>query len=290
MANRKQISKSTRFEIFKRDSFTCQYCGRKAPDVLLVIDHIKPVAKGGANDFLNLITACKDCNAGKSDRQLSDSTTLEKQRQQLEDLQERKEQIAMMFQWQKGLLNLDDQVIQQLTIFWTEQVPGFSLNENGIKDLKRFKRKFKIEEIMAAMRIAAEQYLEFEGGKPIHESVEAAWKKVGGICVVRQEEKKRPHMQKLRYIRGILRNRLSYLDEDRALQLLEEAFDAKASLESLEKHAKSVRTWTEWRDGIESFIQEEQDDSDKSGEGQQMVGGDSETRAEASTASRGTQS
>ena len=53
---RKSISKKNRFEVFKRDSFTCQYCGASAPDVLLEVDHIKPVASGGTNDILNLIT------------------------------------------------------------------------------------------------------------------------------------------------------------------------------------------------------------------------------------------
>ncbi len=279
MTKRKQITKTVRFEVFKRDSFACQYCGRKAPEVLLVIDHIEPVAKGGTNDILNLITACKDCNAGKSDRQLSDSSILDKQRQQLEDLQERKEQIEMMFQWQKGLLDLDDQVVQQLTAFWSEQVPGYSLNETGIKGLKRLKRKFELDEILAAMKIAAEQYIEFKDGQPTKESVEEAWGKVGGVCAVRREEKKRPHMQKLRYVRGILRNRLSYLDEARALQLLEEAFDASASLENLEKHAKSLRTWTEWRNDIEAFITEHEEKPEDDGEGQQTVRGYSETRA-----------
>ena len=33
MAERKQVSKKIRFEFFKRDNFTCQYCGRKAPQV-----------------------------------------------------------------------------------------------------------------------------------------------------------------------------------------------------------------------------------------------------------------
>lgn len=46
---RKSISKKLRFEVFKRDKFTCQYCGRKAPDVVLQIDHISPVSKGGKN-------------------------------------------------------------------------------------------------------------------------------------------------------------------------------------------------------------------------------------------------
>ena len=46
-AKRKALSQKIRFEVFKRDSFTCQYCGRKAPDVVLQVDHIVPVAKGG---------------------------------------------------------------------------------------------------------------------------------------------------------------------------------------------------------------------------------------------------
>lgn len=57
----------TRFEVFKRDNFTCQYCGRKAPKVILEIDHKTPKSKGGKNELGNYITACSDCNNGKSD-------------------------------------------------------------------------------------------------------------------------------------------------------------------------------------------------------------------------------
>ena len=45
---RKTISKKTRFEVFKRDSFKCQYCGASAPEAILVVDHIDPFSKGGA--------------------------------------------------------------------------------------------------------------------------------------------------------------------------------------------------------------------------------------------------
>ena len=68
---RKALSKSTRFEVFKRDHFTCQYCGAQPPNVVLVIDHIHPVALGGGNELDNLTTACEPCNAGKSDKLLS---------------------------------------------------------------------------------------------------------------------------------------------------------------------------------------------------------------------------
>lgn len=56
-----------RFAILARDNFTCRYCGRKAPNVELVVDHVVPIAAGGTNDDDNLVAACVDCNAGKSD-------------------------------------------------------------------------------------------------------------------------------------------------------------------------------------------------------------------------------
>ena len=65
------ISKRVRFEVFKRDSFSCQYCGSMPPKVPLEVDHIVPVSKGGKNDLANLITACFDCNRGKSKVELS---------------------------------------------------------------------------------------------------------------------------------------------------------------------------------------------------------------------------
>jgi 5-methylcytosine-specific restriction endonuclease McrA len=51
---RKPIPNKIRFEVFKRDKFTCQYCGAAAPDVVLNCDHVKPVALGGDPDVLNL--------------------------------------------------------------------------------------------------------------------------------------------------------------------------------------------------------------------------------------------
>lgn len=68
---RKAISKKTRFEVFKRDAFTCQYCGAHPPGVLIHIDHVKPVADGGTNAIDNLVSACEPCNLGKGARLLS---------------------------------------------------------------------------------------------------------------------------------------------------------------------------------------------------------------------------
>lgn len=75
---RKNITKKIRFEVFKRDGFRCQYCGRSAPNVVLNADHIDPVANGGETSPDNLLTACVDCNSGKSDRLLAPAIVAEK--------------------------------------------------------------------------------------------------------------------------------------------------------------------------------------------------------------------
>ena len=63
---RRQIPKRTRFEVLRRDSYTCRYCGAQAPDVPLTVDHVVPVALGGGDEPSNLVTACRDCNYGKA--------------------------------------------------------------------------------------------------------------------------------------------------------------------------------------------------------------------------------
>jgi len=109
---------------------------------------------------------------------------------------------------------------------------------------------------MEAIRIAAESYLKLQNGKPTKETVEVAWRKVGGICNNRRREKENPGLARLHYIRGILRNRLSYCNEHVALQLLHQALERGADLDSLEQHAKDVRNWTDWQSGIQDFIAE----------------------------------
>lgn len=66
MSVRKSLSKRLRFEVFKRDGFTCQYCGATPPAAILEVDHIDPVAGGGGDEIDNLVTACFPCNRGKS--------------------------------------------------------------------------------------------------------------------------------------------------------------------------------------------------------------------------------
>jgi hypothetical protein len=71
------VRPSIRFEVFKRDGFTCAYCNRKPPEVTLEADHVIPVAEGGGDEMENLVTACWDCNRGKGAGMLDDRAPVE---------------------------------------------------------------------------------------------------------------------------------------------------------------------------------------------------------------------
>ena len=63
--------KLTRREVFIRDHYTCQYCGRQAGD--LTIDHVVPKSKGGEHTWENLVSACKPCNHRKGGKSLGEA-------------------------------------------------------------------------------------------------------------------------------------------------------------------------------------------------------------------------
>ena len=58
----------SRRNIFKRDKFTCQYCGAQPTGDELTIDHVLPRAQGGQSTWENCVLACMSCNHGKANR------------------------------------------------------------------------------------------------------------------------------------------------------------------------------------------------------------------------------
>ncbi|MDP2779763.1 HNH endonuclease [Devosia sp.] len=252
------ISKKDRFEVFKRDKFTCQYCGRSAPEVVLQVDHITPVSKQGEDDVLNLITCCKDCNAGKSDRELTDDTAIRKRKAQLDELQERREQIEMMVEWQRGLIGLGDQQLESAADLWNSLTPGYYLNDYGRQELKKIIGRFGFQAILEAMRTSAQQYLKRdEEGNITHESVDKANDFVGRIAAARQRAIEKPWMQELYYIRGIMRNHFLFFSpysQHLAMCRLEEAYEAGITTETLKRVAMQARNWSGWQDEMDFIM------------------------------------
>lgn len=149
---RKAISKKTRFEVFKRDSFTCQYCGSHPPAVILNVDHIDPVANGGSNDQDNLVTSCESCNQGKSDRLLSDIP------QSLQDkaalIVEREEQIKG---YQRVMNDrrqrIEDECMEVVDVYERFN-EGYTLNDASLVTVRRFIEKLGMHEVVEAMERA----------------------------------------------------------------------------------------------------------------------------------------
>lgn len=176
MNKRKPLSKKIRFEVFKRDHFTCQYCGQMSPDVILEVDHIKPVAEGGTDDMTNLITSCRDCNRGKGKTPLGDKSELKKQQKELNDLADRREQAEMMIEWRQELNKTVERQVDYIEEYIVGET-GYTLTDYGRARMKKLIRQFSFQELCAAVEIAYDYY--FEGDE---RSWEQAFKKIGGIC------------------------------------------------------------------------------------------------------------
>ena len=63
----------TRRNVFRRDEYTCQYCGYQSNNPKkLTIDHVHPRSRGGGTQWTNLVTACPSCNIKKGNKLLKE--------------------------------------------------------------------------------------------------------------------------------------------------------------------------------------------------------------------------
>jgi hypothetical protein len=156
MGARVPISKSVRFEIFKRDGFICQYCGRHPPDVVLEPDHIVAVANGGTNDPANLATACFDCNRGKGAKPLSVAAAPLNFGSMADEVREREEQISgyrEIMQARERRIEQDAFDVAAILLF---AAPGATLQVDKLwlQSIKIFNARLDFYEVKAAAEIA----------------------------------------------------------------------------------------------------------------------------------------
>jgi hypothetical protein len=119
------MRQSLRFEILRRDEFTCVYCGRAAPDVVLHVDHIQPIAETGVpNDsVLNLATACRDCNLGKTDGPAVAAALAHAR------TKTRNENLRLLKSWRRGHGFADSRYDEGFEILATQLPPIFDVGE-----------------------------------------------------------------------------------------------------------------------------------------------------------------
>lgn len=231
---RQNLSKKIRFEVFKRDKFTCQYCGRTVPEVILHVDHIHPVARGGKNDILNLITSCKDCNLGKGARELSDESVVEKQRQRLLEIADKEEQLKMMLDWRKELSQIEDKEIQYINDY-IGSISDWVANDKGKLTIKKWLKQFKYQEIIESIDIAFEYYY-----RGTSESWNKAFDKVGGICNNRKNPDKKRYF--FNYIKKVCISEFGYYNNE-DLNIFVKDMDDEG-FENAKMQLKESRNWT----------------------------------------------
>jgi hypothetical protein len=238
---REAVSKKTRFEVFKRDQFTCQYCGAKAPEVVLHADHIRPVADGGKSEIMNLVTACAACNGGKGARLLDDRSAVERQRTQIEELEDRREQLEMMLAWRDAAQAQTIDVVEEISDRLGDR-GGFVPNESGKADIRKWLKRFELQEILVALDEAFDHYMKWRGNDPDREAWTTAFRKIPVFANMNRQAKDKPDLPRLLYIQGILRNRCEEPYEN-FVPRLEDARSKNWSLDDLEEAAKKSRSW-----------------------------------------------
>lgn len=147
------VSKKLRFEVFKRDNFKCQYCGKSPPEIILEADHLTPKSKKGKDEINNLVTSCFDCNRGKSNIEIEKLP--ESIKENYEILQEKELQLK---EYQKLIAKIEKRVneeIEKVNSVYEEYFPDMTLSDNFKRtSLRKFLSLLPVNEVVQAMHIA----------------------------------------------------------------------------------------------------------------------------------------
>ncbi len=147
------VSKRVRFEVFKRDQFTCQYCGGHPPAAVLHVDHIVAVAQGGGNDIDNLTTACSGCNPGKGAVSLTAIPESLKAKAQVireQELQIKGYALAMRERRER----LEEDAWRIIDV-WDVAARDTGFRRDWFQSIRLFVDRLGVEEVFDAMNIAA---------------------------------------------------------------------------------------------------------------------------------------
>ena len=174
-SERKAISKKIRFEVFKRDSFVCQYCGNHPPKVVLEVDHINPVSNGGDNSIDNLVTSCFDCNRGKSDNLLSSvPKSLEQKSDEILEKEFQLEGYRSVIKMRQERIDDDMWKVADALI---PNSSSDGMRRDWLLSIKKFNEMLPLHEVIDAAEIA---FLKMPESKAFPYFCGICWRKVRG--------------------------------------------------------------------------------------------------------------
>lgn len=150
---RKSLKPVTRFEVFKRDGFACQYCGQKPPAVVLHVDHIVAVARGGDNSIDNLLTACSTCNHGKAARPLD--VMPDSLEARAEAMKEKRDQLRAYERMLKAERRRIDSSVEKVRLAFSSGMLGdVNISDPSRKSVVHFLSKLPESEVIDAAALA----------------------------------------------------------------------------------------------------------------------------------------
>lgn len=154
------INHKLRFEVLRRDSFTCRYCGRRAPYVHVEADHIVPRSQGGEDVAENLVCSCYDCNRGKQATHrahsglASDPTDFDMMKARLDKMVALQ---AVATEYAREVTSY----ARELDRYWWEtlaQLPQFSFAEPVQAMLRYFVQRVPVEDLRECMAVVWQEY------------------------------------------------------------------------------------------------------------------------------------
>jgi regulator of RNase E activity RraB len=238
---RKSISKRTRFEVLKRDQFKCVYCGNSAPDFILHIDHVKPIADGGSSEIFNLVTSCDSCNLGKSDVPLNDYQSLSKQKLQMEIIENNQKELAELIEKQNRITGKENDEMEVISKYF-KAFREIDLDDNEFKELKKLKNRFGLEELLISIKISMETY-------PTNH---LACRKLGGILFNRKLERENPDLFEIMKIK----RKFSRGSEDRRnfIAVCQELLEDGWTVDIIIKISKGTKSYDDFYEKLEKFL------------------------------------
>lgn len=149
------VSKKLRFEVFKRDLFTCRYCGQRPPQVLLELDHVVPLCEGGPDLAENLVAACQACNRGKAGKRLDDVVPPLDELEVLasfQDVLERRQRMEESIVMAEESRATEERAQAAIDRWWTEEIDD-QLPRKTV--FRKFIGRLDLEEIRYAIEATA---------------------------------------------------------------------------------------------------------------------------------------
>lgn len=193
------LSVRIRFEVFKRDRFTCAYCGKHPPDVLLEADHVIPLAAGGSSEMENLVTACWDCNHGKGARLLEEGIAptappLADVQARLQQMQERVEQAEAYARLSQEIRDMEDRFVGQVKRAWADAFDAETIEEDGKslwrlgpnerwpveRSIRTFIKRLPLAVVLEAVDIAAARFDGYSGEGTCRYFYAICWSRIKG--------------------------------------------------------------------------------------------------------------